>query len=285
MFDAVHGQVTVDARPAMQRVKGVARIAFKHERGKTCLDDLFQSGSGKFRLPRVYDGVPVAVLINTAGGITGGDALSYEAGVGRGGHAVVTSQAAERAYRRSFGIGRVQTRLSAGEGATIEWLPQETILFNSSALHRRLTVDLAEDARLMALESVVLGRSAMGEQLDAVSFRDSWRIRRGGRLSYADDVRIEGDPRDILKGTATTEGGIAFATFLDCCPHAEDRLPLAREALAARADDTSVRAAASAWNGVLVARFVATDGRALRECLISFLETYRSAALPRVWHC
>lgn len=265
----------------MQRVSGRGHVAFKHASGITRLSDLHQSGSAKIRLPKVYDGVPVAVTINTAGGLTGGDRLAFEAGVGAGGRAIVTSQAAERAYRSSGGAASVANSLSAGDGATLEWLPQETILFNASGLHRSMTADLAGDARLLAVESVVLGRTAMGETVDRVSFRDRWRIRRDGRLVYADDVRLEGDGSGILKGPATAGGGLAFATLVDCAVDAETRLGLARDALGR----LKIRAAASAWNGVLVARFVGADGRSLRDGLMTFLETYRSVGLPRVWHC
>ena len=285
MYDIAIAPVSDAGAAPMQRARGTARIAYKYDGKTTRLDDLYQSGSAKFRLPKVYDGVPTAVLINTSGGITGGDQLIYEARVGARGHAIVTGQAAERAYRRSAGVGQVTPHLEAGENATLEWLPQETILFDASALHRTMSVDLAENARLIAIESVILGRTAMGEHVDTVSFRDRWRIRRDGRLVFADDIRLEGDTRDILKGTATSGGAIAFATLIDCSADADSRLNLARQALEPCVEGGKVRAAASAWNGVLVARFVAQDGRGMRDALISFLETYRSAPLPRVWHC
>ena len=281
MYDAVSVKVFNDNAPRMQRVSGRGHVGFKHASGRTRLNDLHQSGSAKIRLPKVYDGVPVAVLINTAGGLTGGDRLAFAADIDAGAHAIVTSQAAERAYRSSGGVAEVENRLSAGNGATLEWLPQETILFNASGLHRSMSVDLVGDARLLAVESVVLGRTAMGETVDRVTFRDRWRIHRDGRLLFADDVRLEGDAGDILKGPATAGGGLAFATLVDCAVDADTRLGLARDALG----QLGIRAAASAWNGVLVARFVGADGRALRDGLISFLETYRSADLPRVWHC
>ncbi|WP_417687359.1 urease accessory protein UreD [Roseibium sp.] len=285
MFDADDGKHSNNVSAPMQRVKGAARVSYQFDGTATRLDDLYQSGSAKVRLPKVYDGVPAAVLINTAGGITGGDRLSYEASLGEDAHALVTTQTAERAYRRTSGVGSVATRLTVAAGATLEWLPQEAILFNASALHRSLTADLAGNSRLLALESVVLGRSAMGERVDTLSYRDRWRIRRDGKLVFADDVRLEGDPTESLKGIATTAGKIAFATFFDCAVDAEDRIDLARSALGTCAGQASVHAAASAWNGLLIARFVANDGQALRSRLMSFLKTYRSAELPRVWHC
>ncbi|MBS8261758.1 urease accessory protein [Roseibium polysiphoniae] len=285
MFDvAVSTPSQMEAAP-MQRARGEARISFKQMGSQTRLDELYQRGSAKFRLPKVYDNIPVAVLINTAGGVTGGDEYTYSARVAAGGHAILTSQAAERAYRRSAGNGTITTRLTAEADAFVEWLPQETILFNASALHRSMTVDLKGNARFLGIESIVLGRTAMGETIDTVSFRDRWRIHRDGKLVFADDARLEGNTKDILKGSATTSGGLAFATLIDCDPNAETRIDRARNALKGCGPGTSVRAAASAWNGVLTARFVAADGRALRDALMSFLETYRSAPLPRVWHC
>lgn len=285
MYDVASVKVAGDTAVRLQRASGRASVGFKKSADSTRLDDLYQSGSAKIRLPKVYDGVPVAVIINTAGGLTGGDHFVYEAALAPGTHAIVTTQAAERAYRSPSGVAEVTTRLAAEDDATLEWLPQEAILFNASGLHRSMSVDLKGSARLIAVESVVLGRTAMGETVDTVAFRDHWRIHRDGRLVFADDIRLEGNADDILKGSATANGGLAFATLVDCAQDAETRLKLARDALADIGAGLDLRAAASAWNGVLVARFVGANGRSLREGLIKFLETYRSVELPRVWHC
>lgn len=281
MYDAAIAPVSGDREILLQRARGRARIGFKRSGTGTRLADLHQSGCTKIRLPKVYEGPPVAVLINTSGGLTGGDELNYEAELTADTHAIVTSQAAERAYRKSAGVARVDTRLNAGAGATLEWLPQETILFNASGLHRTMTVELEADARLLAIESVVVGRTAMDETVDQVDFRESWRVHRDGKLVFADDVRLEGDAQEILKTSATADHGLAFATLIDCAPDADTRLSRARTAL----DTCGTTAAASAWNGVLVARFVGADGRRLRDGLMSFLKSYRSSDLPRVWYC
>lgn len=284
MYDAAMASNTSSPTNAMQRAKGVARIRFAASDEKTRLEDLYQSGAAKIRLPKVYGSAPTAVLLNTAGGLTGGDELVYEVETGERSHAIVTSQTAERAYRSSAGAATVTGRLKIGRGAALEWLPQETILFDASALQRSLTADLEANARLMMLETVVLGRTAMGERVDSVLFRDSWRIMRDNKLVFADNIRLEGDPGLSLKGSATAGGAHCFATFLDCTLDAEDRLGLARASLEPLPEKTT-RAAASAWNGVLVARFVSSDSRDLRNTLMTFLTRYRSAALPRVWHC
>ncbi len=268
----------------MQRVEASARIGFAGSGAQTRLKDLYQSGSARIRLPKVYGAPATAVLINTAGGLTGGDALDYAVSIGDGAHAIVTSQTAERAYRSSGGRARVTARMTVGSGAVLEWLPQETILFDASCLHRSIDAELAPDARLMMVESAVLGRKAMGEEVGTVSFRDSWRIRRGGKLVFADDIRLEGTPARFFDGPATAAGCHAIATFADFSPDAEDRLPLARAGLEPLSIGT-VNAAASAWNGVLTARFVSGDSRDLRNALMRFLTHYRSADLPRVWYC
>ncbi|MEH0070784.1 urease accessory protein UreD [Pannonibacter sp. Pt2-lr] len=170
-------------RPVMQRARGTARVSFAQRDGKTCLDGLYQSGSAKIRLPKVYDGLPLAVLLNTSGGITGGDRLNYTGHLAAGTRAILTSQTAERAYRSSGGTGEVLNSLSAEDGAHLEWLPQELILFEASALSRKMDVRLEGSARFTGLEMVVLGRKAMGESVKTLSFRDQWRIWRNGRLT------------------------------------------------------------------------------------------------------
>jgi urease accessory protein len=270
------------APPRMQRSVGLARLAVRREEGRDRLVTFFQSGAAKMRLPRVAPGEPLeAVLLNTAGGITGGDRLRYEVEVGAGARATVTGQAAERIYRRSHGVAEVENHLSVAGGALLAWLPQETILFDRSALSRRLSADVAEDATLIAAESFVLGRAAMDETVRSAEVSDSWRVRRGGRLIFADALRLDGDPTAILAGPATARGARAFATLVLVAPDAGARLDAARAALA----DAVGEAGASAWNGMLVARMIAPSGQALRHDLIRLIETLRGAAMPRVWHC
>ena len=267
---------------ALERARGIARLAVKAEDGRTRLVENYQSGSAKIRFPRPHAGAPfTAVLVNTAGGITGGDRFSWSISVGAAAHATVTSQAAERIYRRTAGDASVETALSVAEGAALDWLPQETILFDRSSLKRTLTAELAPSARLIAVESVVLGRTAMGEATRDVAIRDSWRIRRGGRLVFADGLRFDGDTTPTLAGTATGSGARALATVVMVAPEAESAIDRARAALI----DMQGEAGVSAWNGMLVARLIATDGQALRADVIRLIETLRGLPMPRVWNC
>ncbi len=269
--------------PRLQRAFGRARVGFRQSDGQTRLADLWQQGCAKVRLPRVHDGGgPVAVLINTAGGITGGDVIEVEAVFGETTTATLTAQAAERIYRRSAGVGRVSTRLAVEAGATAAWLPQETIVFDGAGLDRSLDVSLASDARFTGCEAIVLGRTAMGETVRRLDLVDRWRVRRGGRLVFADALRLAGDAEAILSGSATGNGAAAFATLLHAGADAEGLVDPAREALdRVRGDDLD--GGASAFEGLLVVRLLARDGRALRRGLEPLLACLTGRPLPRVW--
>lgn len=256
------------------RAEGEGRIAVAPGRGGTRLARLHQRGSAKILCPRHEGPGFEAVLLNTAGGLAGGDRFKWAAEAGAGARLTLATQAAERAYRaQPSETAMVETRLALEAGARIDWLPQETILFDGAALARRLEVDMAPDATLLAVEPVVFGRTAMGETVRRAAFADRWRIRRGGALLHAEALRLEGPVADILARPAVLGGGAAMATVLLVAPDAEARLEAVRAA----------GAAASAWDGRLVARFAAADGAALRRALIPVLMVLRGAALPRVW--
>ena len=264
------------AAAAHQRARGHARVAF----GPGGLRGLRQQGSGKAMLPRVHGAMPEAVFVNTCGGVTGGDRFLWELEVAAGARATGTTQAAERLYRASEGLGRIETRLSAGAGSVLHWLPMETILFERCAVARRIEVDLRDDAEFIGVETLVLGRAAHGEVLSHVRFTDDWRIRRDGRLVQAEAFRLAGDLGGVLGGSATLRGIRALATLIVSAPGAADRL----EGLRARLTREGVTAGASAWNGQLVLRMHAPDHRPLKAALIEILAWLRGAPLPRVWH-
>ena len=237
------------------------------------IDTLRQSGSLKALFPRDTQQALQAVFLNTAGGLTGGDRMVIEAAATGGAHMVLSSQAAERGYRAQPGqVARVETRLKAGPGGRIDWIPQETILFEGAALDRRLHVDLAQDATALIVEPVVFGRMAMGEALHDLRFTDQWRVYRDGRLVFADAVRLIGDAHAALQRNAIGAGAAAMATVLFAAPDAARSLPLPDTAGASLiADD------------VLLIRFLARDSFALRRDLIPVIEALTSALIPRVW--
>ena len=263
------------AAGAMQRARGQGRLGLT----ATGLEELYQQGCIKLRLLRRAGALPEAVVINSSGGITGGDRLMLEARLGAGAGAVLTSQAAERVYRSPGGVGEVDNRLRLGPGARAHWLPQETILFDGAGLSRRLEVEMAADARLLAAEMLVFGRAAMGEAVTRLSLRDHWRIRRDGRLIWADSLRLD-LPGAGAAGRATLAGRRAMATLVLVAPGAEAHLDRLRDILA---QASGVEAGASAFNGLVLVRMIAENAHDLRKALMAALEQLGGLALPRVW--
>lgn len=264
---------------APQRAKGTARLATKSRDGQTHIDVFYQEGAGKIRIPESFDGSMEAVLINTSGGLTGGDRIDWTIDAGENTNVTVTTQACERIYKSSGGDAHVAARLSAGRGATLHWLPQETILFDQGALHRTLDADLAEGAELVALEAILLGRKAMGETVASGSLRDRWRIRRNGRLVHAEELGLSGGIGAIAGRSAALAGNLAFATLLYVGDRGEAVMPQMQSLLAEHL------AGVSQWKGKLVVRMVAEDGFALRKILVPAISLLRNGRPPpKVWN-
>lgn len=261
----------------MQRSKGEAAVTLALVSGCAALRGLRQRGSAKAILPHVGD-VPEVVFLNTSGGLTGGDRLAYRVDLGDGCRAVATTQTAERAYRSNAGRARVDVSLSVGQGGWIDWLPQETILFDHSALDRVTTINLAKDAGCLALEVVVLGRVAMGETVRTLKFTDRREIRQAGRLRLLEPLAL--DDAALTAGSAVLGGARAFASLVLLSPGAEDALSPLRAVL----NEPGVTAAASAFDGKLLCRMLAADGWPLRRQIARALAVLRrNEPLPRVW--
>ena len=273
--------------PNRQRSEGFASLRLGcPEGGATRILDMRESGPLRLRLPRRHGGDAVeAVLLNTAGGIACGDAFVVEAALDPGAEGVLTTIAAEKVYRSDGLVSTITTRAVLGAGASLAFLPQETILFDRAALHRRFEADLAPDARLLAFEAVMFGRAARHEAMTGGGLVDAWRIRRGGRLVVADTLRLDGPLGILLDRPAIGGGARALATLIDVSPEAEGRLDEMRAHLDAAGANAEggVEAAASAWNGHLVARFLARDANALKALAVRVLVAYRGVPMPRVW--
>ncbi|MDR7029482.1 urease accessory protein UreD [Rhizobium rosettiformans] len=262
-----------------QRARGVGRLVTKSLGGRTRIAELYQEGAAKIRLPESFTSELEAVTINTAGGITGGDQFDWSFRAGPGSFLTATTQACEKIYKASAGTGEITTRIEVGEGARMHWLPQESILFDNASLTRRLEVDLAEDAEFLAVEAILLGRKAMGEAMNAGLVRDRWRIRRGGRLLHAEQLKLGGDVAGLVASPAVLAGRVAFATLILVSPRAEALIRPIREHIAEEMGGVSY------WEGKLVARIAAPDGFALRKILIPVISALRGgASVPKVWN-
>ncbi|MCJ2095547.1 urease accessory protein UreD [Methylobacterium sp. J-072] len=249
--------------------------------GPTRIIDLSESGPSRLRFPR-GEGALEAVLVNTAGGVACGDAFTIALDLAPGADLVLTTTAAEKIYRSDGPVSRIENRVTLGEGARLAWLPQETILFDRARVRRHFDADLAEGAALLAVEIVAFGRAARGERIQAGLFADAWRVRRAGRLVYADSFWLDGPISDLLTRPAIGGGARACATLLDVADGAEGRLDEAR-VLLEQATTPGIEAAASAWNGHLVIRALSEAVGPLRGLVARVLASYRDRPMPRVW--
>ncbi|RWP05257.1 urease accessory protein UreD [Mesorhizobium sp.] len=264
-----------------QRVAGVARLSCALSEGRTRLRRLYQDGAAKIRMPAVSTDPLEAVLINTAGGMTGGDRIAWEVDVGAAASVSITTQACEKIYRAASNRAEVRVNLSVGENGRIAWLPQETIVFDRAAFARTLEVELAVGAEALVLEAAVFGRLAMGERATQGDFHDRWRVRQDGALIHAEDFRIGPDIAATLDRPAVAGGAIAVATLLLVSPRAEALLDRVLEIV-------GDHGSASVWSvkksGKLLARLYAGDGYRLRQRLVPLVELLNGrAGLPKLW--
>lgn len=267
---------------SLQRAEGKARLSFKHADGRSRIDDLYQQGCLKLRLPRNGAADPEAVVINTAGGLTDGDRLTVEARWKAGSSAVLTTQACERIYKSRAEVARIETRLTVEADASAFWLPQETILFDGGRLERQARVTLKGDARLVACEAVIFGRLAMGETVRSGLLRDAWRIERDGKLLFLDRLGFEGDIAARLDRRAVGDGARALASVIVGAPDTGGLCAALRPLL----EWPGVTGGCSdLGSGVVLARLLAPSGHGLRNALIPLLQRLRGGALPRVWTC
>jgi urease accessory protein len=169
------------------------------------------------------------------------------------------------------------TRQTARSNTRLSSLPQETILFDRSRLKRSIDIALAASGSLIMAEAVVFGRAATGETMNEGCFTDRWRVRRTGKLVFADSVRLDGRIADRLGRPAVAAGGNAIATALiaPCHDGAVDAVRGLEERFAGEVG-------VSAWNGIALVRFCARDGAALRRDLIVVLAALNAKVL-RLW--
>ena len=269
--------------PRLQRASGESRVSFAVRDGQTRLADLYQRDPCRILFPDSEPGEPPqAVLVTTSGGVAGGDSLKMEVEAGPGAHAVVATQAAEKIYRAAPGSEAclIHVDVRVGEDAVLDWLPQETIVFQGARLKRRTVAHVAPGGALLACEMVVLGRAASGERFASGLLLDSWSVRRGDKLVWTDTLRVEGEtPTGAGFGTAN-----ALATVIGVWNEPQAPFEKARALLenAGEAKDR-VRVGVTLVNGVMVARLLG-EATVVRAATIGFLTGFRGRRLPRVWH-
>jgi len=265
--------------PVLQRARGALTISAKRVPcGSSGLRNLRQSGSYRAIFPRPANETLDAVIINTAGGVAGGDEYTVCATAHSGAKLSLTTQAAERIYRApDQTAGVMQTTLNVEDGAQLYWLPQETILFEGCRLRRNLSVDVHENATFLMVEPLVFGRQASGETVTTCALRDSVSITTGGQPLYLDCISLQDDVAATLARGAVAGPARAMASIVLVAPHAKTMLDGARALLPDTGGASLLR------DSVLALRLLANDSFALRQTLLAILKHLTHDAVPKNW--
>jgi urease accessory protein len=261
-----------------QRACAEARGSFVRVGARTEPERLFETGGLRWRFPRSSNPCEAAI-VNTGGGVAGGDSYSVSLTLCEGAEVEATTPSAERIYRSDGPAASIATRLTLKPCARLFWLPQETLMFEGARLERRLELDTSEEAAFMVAETLVFGRLAMGESRIDATLRDSWRVRRDGRLVFADETRLE-HAGATLERKAVGAGARAVSTIVASAPDIEARLPDLRAALDAAGSD--MESGASAFDRLIVVRLLAASSDRLRAALIASIVAL-GGRKPRLW--
>ena len=260
--------------PNLQRARGRIGLSFCGDK----LEELYQSGCAKLMLPKTYGEMTEAVMLNTAGGITGGDRLTVKIQA-ENCALVTTTQTAERLYSSSTEPAKIEVGLCADKAATLHWLPQETIIFDGAELDRTIRLDMSADSNCLLAETIVMGREAMGEDIYDCHFTDNWRLYREGRLFHAESLRLTGRVAEIMAAPAGGNGARLLSTILYAGCDAEQMAGL----LTSVVETCSSDCAMSCWDDRLVIRLMSPHPPIARADINRLLCALRGQPLPRVW--
>jgi urease accessory protein len=272
----------------LQRADGCGRIVLTGSEKGTRIEEIFERSPFRILFPRTGSGaIKEAVLINTSGGVAGGDQLECSVTALPGASLAVTSQAAEKVYRALREASTILTRLKVRESAKLAWLPQETIVFNRARLRRTTEIEVVAGAELLALEWIVLGRAAHGEVVDRGQITDTWRVKENGRLIWADSFRINDEIFPHLHRRALLSNCTAIATLIYFGHSLEERLELLRDII----PSLGCTSGATLVGGLIVVRFTASESSALKLALRSLLQQFGPELgsgpfqVPKMWSC
>jgi len=270
-------------------VRGEAELVLGGAGPQTRIAHLHQKDPLRILFPhRARGDLFTGMLVTTSGGLVAGDELNIDIKVEPGAAGLVMPQAAEKIYRSEGVDCRIGIRLTVGADGWLEWLPQETILFQGARLRRHTVIELDRRARFLAGEITVFGRRAMGETFSRGLLRDEWDVSRGGRAVWADSFLLEGPVRAVIDHPAGLDGAEAMATAIYAGPDAEKCLGTARKILDAAGGD-GLRHGISLVGGILVVRWLG-DAYPLRRAFGAFWAGFRYAtaglppSLPRLWY-
>jgi len=272
----------------LERASGAGRIVLTGDESVTRVAEVYQKFPIGILFPKIGDGqIKEAVIINMSGGVAGGDRFEIEVEALNKASFAVTTQAAEKIYRALDRPARIATKLKVCEGAKLAWLPQETIIFNKARIRRQTEIDLCSGAEVIALEWLVLGRAASGEEVVSGYILDSWRIRKDGHLIWADGFLVADETFAQLHRKALLSNWRAVGTLIYFGPNLDARLRSLREI----ATSLDCECAATIVGAIIIVRVAAPVSRDLKRGLRSLLEQFSRElgrgpfGVPKMWSC
>jgi urease accessory protein len=267
-------------RDSSVRARGAVNVTTTCRDGTTYRQQVYESGALRVRFPHEERPGLTSVLVNTGGGMTGGDSFAISAIAGPRSNLTVTSTAAEKIYRSTGDFAELRVSLSAMDQSSLAWLPQEAIIFDGARIKRSYDVDLVRNASLLACDINCIGRTAMGESVHSLQLLDQWRIRIDGQLCFADQTRIDGDAAEILRRPTVADGATSFATLLVAGPQAGQACEFLRGMINGR---PAVKAGVGLFNGICVARLISSDLKLVRQMVIDASCHVCDGVMPRSW--
>ena len=271
----------------LQRAEGICRIVVGGSGKGNRIMDVYQKSPVRVLFPTIDERAQEAVLVNTSGGVAGGDTLQLSVTAAGGASIAVTTQAAEKIYRALDESAHITTKLYVANRAKLAWLPQETIVFNHARLCRRTEIEISPESELLALECLVLGRTARGEKLSAGAISDTWQVRKDGQLQWADTFRLTDKAFSDASRKALLWDSTALATLLYFGPKLEDRLQFIRN----QAVSVDCHFGATQVNGIVVARLAARSSFELKAAVRNLLQELGTELgpgpfrVPKMWSC
>ena len=270
---------------------GAAEIGFARRDGVTRLAHLYQADPLRVLFPIPEAGDPIeAAIVTTSGGLVGGDRIDVAIRVDRAARAHVTATAAEKIYRSTGATTVVRQSLAVADGAALEFLPPETILFEGARLQRETAVEIGNGGAFLGGDIMVFGRRARGEHFTKGLLRTVWEVRQQGRLVWGDALHLDGDIAGVVDNPACFGGAAGFATLM-LAPAGNDPQKFVDGARGVQAAaPEGVRAGVTAVAGLVVARWLAADAALLRRAYADLACHLRCEAmglpcrLPRIWH-
>ena len=238
------------------------------------------------------DAVCHAVIVHPPGGIVAGDSLALDARVDGGAHVLATTPGAQKWYRSTGADATAVTRLHVADDASLEWMPQETIVFNGARAQQTLEISLAPRARFFGWEMLCLGRTTRGERFATGEFRQRIRLVRAGGDAplWRESMLLSGNHPLMNSPLGFRELPVAATAWISL-PDDESGVATAHVLTSARdaLGDAPTAAASSPESGLIVIKALGDAPEAVRNLLINVwkkirLQVFvREAILPRIW--